>query len=154
MKQLLNHPALGWSLAAAAIVTGYFSDGWRGLLLAVTVIVFWLLLQFSRALRVLRAAGQSPVGTVRSAVMLNAKLHAGMKLMDVLALTRSLGHRLSDEHQQPERYVWQDTDGDRVQTSFTAGRLSTWSLHRTSDAPNAGLAADNSPSPPATSPKP
>jgi hypothetical protein len=154
MKQLLNHPALGWSLAAAAIVTGYFSDGWRGLLLAVTVIVFWLLLQFSRALRVLRAAGQAPVGSVRSAVMLNAKLHPGMKLMHVLALTRSLGERLNDEHQQPERYVWQDADGDRVDTSFMAGRLTTWALQRKSDAPEAGLAADNSSSPQATSPNP
>ncbi len=144
MKQLLNHPALGWSLAAAAIVTGYFSHGWRGLLLALTVIVFWLLLQFSRALRVLRAAGQAPVGSVRSAVMLNAKLHSGMKLMDVLGLTRSLGQRLSDEHQQPERYVWQDADGDRVHTSFTVGRLTAWSLHRKDEVPEMSPAADNS----------
>jgi hypothetical protein len=42
--------------------------------LAVTVVVFWLLLQFSRALRVMRRPPARPVGTVPNAVMLHARL--------------------------------------------------------------------------------
>lgn len=56
--------ALGVALAVAALGLGYTSYGWRGVVLAVTVVVFWLLLQFSQALRVLREAGARPVGTV------------------------------------------------------------------------------------------
>ena len=85
------NPVIGWSLAALAVALGHLQWGWRGVVLAVTVIVFWLLLQFGRALRVLRAAGQAPVGHVQSAVMLNAKLHPGLRLPQILALTRSLG---------------------------------------------------------------
>ena len=50
------NPILGWSLAAAAVVGGYFSYGWQGVVLAMSAVVFWLLLQFSRVLRALRTA--------------------------------------------------------------------------------------------------
>ena len=63
---------IGWVLAAVAVALGYAGYGWPGVLLALGVVVFWLLLQFSRALRVLRAASQRPVGTVPNAVMLQA----------------------------------------------------------------------------------
>jgi UPF0716 family protein affecting phage T7 exclusion len=68
----------GWALATPAVVAGYVGYGWRGVLLAATFIVSWLLLQFSRALRVMRLAAQAPVGHVASAVMLHAGLHACM----------------------------------------------------------------------------
>jgi len=42
---------VGWLLAAAVLAIGYVQWGWPGVVLAVTMIVFWLLLQFSRALR-------------------------------------------------------------------------------------------------------
>ncbi|MFM7703598.1 MAG: hypothetical protein ACKO6D_01535, partial [Rubrivivax sp.] len=66
-------PWVGWALAAGALATGWLSYGWAGLVLAVTCIVFWLLLQFSRAMRVMRMAASRPVGTVDSAVMLHSK---------------------------------------------------------------------------------
>ena len=66
------NPVVGWGLALVAVVAGWLGYGWRGLVLAVTVIVFWLLLQFSRSLRALQRAGQRPVGTVANAVMLHA----------------------------------------------------------------------------------
>jgi hypothetical protein len=118
---------LGWALALAAVVLGFVTWGWPGVLLALTVVVFWLLLQFSRALRAMREAGGRPVGQVASAVMLNASLHRGMRLTQVITKTRSLGFKLADE---PETYGWTDAAGDSVHVEFTAGRCSAWALQR------------------------
>jgi len=118
---------LGWGLAVLAVAVGYLSWGWRGVALAVTVTAFWLLLQFSRSLRVLRQAAGSPVGSVANAVMLHAKLHRGMNLPQVLKLTRSLGRRVADE---PETWAWADAGGDEVQVILHDGRVSSWELQR------------------------
>ena len=68
---------------------GYGSTAWRS---AVTLIVFWLLLQFNRALRVMRNAGQAPVGHVDSAVMLHSEAaRAACRCCRSLTLTKSLG---------------------------------------------------------------
>jgi hypothetical protein len=131
---------LGWALAAAAITAGYLAWGWRGVVLAVTLIVFWLLLQFSRALRVLRTAGSAPIGQVESAVMLNVKLQAGMRLPQILALTRSLGHKLADD---PETFEWRDAGGDTVRVELRGGRSARWILQRAGDA-NGPAGADDS----------
>jgi hypothetical protein len=122
---------LGWALAAAAMTVGWLQWGWRGVVLAVTVIVFWLLLQFSRALRVLRAAGQAPVGHVASALMLNAKLQRGMRLPQILALTKSLGTKLGDD---PETFEWRDIGGDAVRVELVSGRVERWSVQRAAAA--------------------
>jgi hypothetical protein len=119
--------AVTWALAAAALVIGWFGYGWRGLVLALTVIAFALLLQFSRTLRVLRGAAGSPVGHVASAVMLNTKLHPGMRLPQVIALTRSLGRKVRDE---PETFAWRDGGGDEVSVEFARGRCTRWELRR------------------------
>jgi hypothetical protein len=120
-------PAVAWGLAVAAIAAGYAGWGWRGVVLGLTVIVFWLLLQFSRSLRVLKNAAQRPVGTVDSAVMLHSKLTAGMTLLQVLQITRSLGTRLQES---PERWGWADAGGARVTLEFDAGKLRHWALER------------------------
>jgi hypothetical protein len=122
---------IGWVLAAAALVVGWLAYGWRGLVLALSVIAFWLLLQWSRSLRALRNAAQSPVGHVDNAVMFNAKLHDGMRLPQVIALTRSLGRKVSDE---AEVYVWRDGGADEVELVFEAGRCTRWQLRRGNDA--------------------
>ena len=103
--------------------------GWPGVVLALTVVVFWLLLQFSQVLRTLRIASQRPVGMVPSAVMLNARLHAGMRLPQVLRLTLSLGRKVSEE---PEVWAWADDSGDEVQVQLQGARVASWALHRTS----------------------
>ncbi len=87
---------VGWSLGALGIAAGYVGWGWPGVVLGVTVVVFWMLLQFSRSLRVLQRAGRAPVGHVDSAVMLHSRLRPGMTLLQVLTLTHSLGKRLSE----------------------------------------------------------
>ena len=118
---------LGWALAVLALAAGYLGYGWRGLLLALTVIAFWLLLQFSRALRVMRLAARAPVGHVPSAVMLHARLHAGMQMMNVVKLTRSLGRKLRDE---PDTFAWRDESGAEVEVEFADGRCRSWRLTR------------------------
>ena len=124
------NPWVGIALTLAAMAAGYSSYGWRGLLIAASVTVFWLLLQVSRLLRVMRAAAEAPVGQVGSAVMLNAKLRLGMKLSDLLPLTRSLGRKLSAE---PEIFEWADAGGVRVEVELRDGQVTRWTLHRPLD---------------------
>ena len=135
---MLNNPLVGWALAALAIAIGHVQWGWPGVVLAVTMIVFWLLLQFSRALRVLRNAGQGAVGEVPNAVMLHAKLQRGQRLPQILALTKCLGNKLADD---PETFEWRDGGGDAVRIEMRGGRLEHWELQRaaatTSHAPAA-----------------
>ncbi|HOM12198.1 MAG TPA: hypothetical protein PLB41_02640 [Rubrivivax sp.] len=121
------NPIVGWVLIVLLIAAGYAGWGWRGVVLGVTVAVFGLLLQFNRSLRVLKNASGAPVGHVASAVMLHSKLHAGMTLLQVLALTRSLGTRLGDA---PERWGWADASGARVALLFERGKLRSWELGR------------------------
>jgi hypothetical protein len=129
--------ATGWALAALALAVGGLTWGWRGAVLALTVIAFWLLLQFSRAMRTLRRAAQAPVGHTASAVMLNARLHAGQQLADVLPLAGSLGRKLAAASDPPAReaYEWTDPGGNSVQVVLEHGRVRTWRLQRPADEP-------------------
>lgn len=132
------NPWVGWGLAGLGIAAGYIGWGWQGVVLGVTVIVFWLLLQFSRSLRVLQRAGRAPVGHVNNAVMLHSKLKPGMLLMQVLPITKSLGRKLAES---PETWGWADAGGDEVQLVFVGGKLQSWTLRRAADVPAAADAA-------------
>jgi hypothetical protein len=127
------NPALGWALAAVATGLAWLQYGWQGLVLAVSVVVFWLLLQFSRALRAMKQAGQAPVGQVPSAVMLNAALKPGMTLLQVIQITRSLGRRTGAEGADPECWEWADEGGARVALELRGGKLSRWELTRSAE---------------------
>jgi uncharacterized protein (DUF58 family) len=120
---------LAWSLAAFALAAGYITHGWQGLLLAFTIVVFWLLMQFNRAVRTMRMAAGRPVGHVASAVMLQAKLKAHMPLADVVALTRSLGELVSEQG-EVQTFRWTDNGQAQVVAVFNAGRLASWRLER------------------------
>ena len=142
----------GWALALVAIALGWFQWGWQGVILAISVVVFWLLLQFSRAMRVMRQAAGAPIGHVDSAVMLNAKLRAGMRLMEIIPLTRSLGQAVEGEPGVPETFTWTDTSGACVRVQLVGGRLRQWSLERPAESPvespaAAPLAAASDPAP-------
>ena len=121
-----------WALAVAATAMGYVAYGWHGVAVAVSATVFWLLLQFSRALRVMRQATGKPVGHVDSAVMLHARMKKGLRLIDILVLTRSLGEKLADD---PETFGWRDASGASVRVELTDGRCSAWALERVADPP-------------------
>ncbi len=118
---------IGWVMAVIAIALGYAVYGWPGVALAVSAVVFWLLLQFSRAMRVMRVAGTSPVGQVASAVMLQSKLREGLRLLEILTLTRSLGEKLADE---PETFRWTDPGGASVTVELEGGRCRRWTFQR------------------------
>ncbi len=121
------NPWIGWALAALAFFVGWRTWGWPGLVLALSVVVFWLLLQFTRITRVMRRAGAAPIGHAASAVMLHSKLHAGMPLLDVLRLTGSLGRKTAET---PETFVWTDPGGAQVEVVFESGRCARWRLQR------------------------
>ena len=122
---------LGWSLAALALAAGWQAYGWPGIALAFSVIVFWLLLQFSRSVRVMRMTTGAPVGQVPSAVMLNARLSKGWPMLKVLPLTRSLGRRVSPpDRPDPEVWAWADESGAQVAVTFVKGRVTHWVLTR------------------------
>ena len=128
------NPVLGWTLAATAVALGWWQYGWPGVALAVGMVVFWLLLQFSRALRALKQAGSAPVGHVGSAVMFQARLKTGLTLLQVIGMTDSLGERLSAEGEQPERWRWTDDGGVAVTLELQAGKLAGWALIRPAES--------------------
>jgi hypothetical protein len=129
---MMNNPVVGWALAALAVAIGYVQWGWQGVLLAFTMVVFWLLLQFSRALRVLRNAGSAPMGQVPNAVMLHAKLQQGQRLPQILAFTKCLGTKVAED---PETFEWRDAGGDAVRLELRGGKLAHWTLQRAAEAP-------------------
>ncbi|HJV69205.1 hypothetical protein [Ideonella sp.] len=123
---------LSWTLGVAAVAVGYVQWGWQGVVFATTIVVFWMLLQFSRALRAMREAAAAPVGSVPSAVMLHAKLRAGMRLTQLLRLAGSLGRRVT--HEPQEVYEWADASGACLRAEFDGGRLARWDLRRLPEA--------------------
>ena len=114
----------------ALIVLAYRNYGWQGVALAVGVLVMWLLLHFTRMLQILQRAAKRPKGYVDSAVMLNAKLRAGVTLLHVVAMTRSLGELQSQSDTQPEIFSWTDGSQSVVRCEFWGGKLKSWTLER------------------------
>ena len=117
----------GWALAALALAAGWRGYGWPGIALALSVIVFWLLMQFNRSLKVMRNAASAPVGHIDSAVMLHSKLTPGLPMIRVVTLTRSLGRRVTED---PETWAWTDASGSNVTIVFDKGRCQRWTLNR------------------------
>lgn len=118
-------------IACIAVTVGAWrAFGWPGIALAAGGIVMWILLHFTRMLTVLKRAANRPVGSVASAVMLNAKLKKGVNLMHVIAMTRSLGVLESEKDAQPEVYRWTDAGQSHVTCTFVSGKLADWVLER------------------------
>jgi hypothetical protein len=106
-------------LGVVVVAVAYRGYGWPGVALAATGIVMWMLLHFTRMMKVLQRASHRPVGYCDSAVMLNAKLRPGVNLLHVMAMTRALGEQLSPKQEQPEIYC-----------EFARGKLVKWTLFR------------------------
>jgi hypothetical protein len=109
------------------------SYGWKGIVVIVSVLMFGILLHFSRMMQVLKRAAHRPVGYVDSAVMLNAKLKPGATLLHAVALTRSLGLLKSIKGEQPEVFEWKDGSESVVTCTFVGGKLA----HHVLDRPSA-----------------
>ena len=108
-------------IAAAALA--YRSYGWQAIVVVVSVLVFGVLLHFSRMMQVLKRAANRPIGYVDSAVMLNAKLKPGATLLHAVAMTRSLGLLKSAKDAQPEVFEWKDGTESTVTCTFVGGKL-------------------------------
>lgn len=134
-------------LVLGLLGAGYRAYGWAGVAAVGGGVVMWLLLHFTRLMNVLRKAADHPIGYVSSAVMLNAKLQSGMALMQVMALTRSLGQLQSPAEMQPEIYRWTDTSGAQVDCEFHHGKLVQWQLQRPAQPDTSTDAAAPAPTP-------
>jgi hypothetical protein len=132
-------PIAGIVLVAAA----WQAYGWAGVALVAGGILMWLLLHFTRMMKVLQRASARPIGYCDSAVMLNAKLRPGVNLMHVVAMTRALGEQLSPPDTQPEIFRWTDGTASHVTCEFANGRLVKWALER----PAADPAGPDAPAP-------
>jgi hypothetical protein len=122
----------GWSLVLVAALAGWFNYGWQGVFVVATATVFWLLLQFNRAIKVMKNAGHAPMGSVASAVMLNAKLKRGMSMLQVVTLTRSFGRQSHDAiDTPPDNWVWADESGAAVTVVMSGSGVVSWQLTRT-----------------------
>ena len=125
-------------LGVVVVAVAYRGFGWAGVALAGGGIVMWMLLHFTRMMRVLQRASNRPVGFVDSAVMLNAKLRPGLNLLHVIAMTRALGEQLGPKDQQPEVYRWADGSSSSVTCEFAHGKLVKWELFRPQAAAEQG----------------
>ena len=136
-------PAMNWRnmavvLGLAVLLYGSFSAfGWWGFSLVSSGIVFWLLQLSTRLMQTMERAAGQPVGTVANAVMFHAKLHDGLRLLNVIELAASLGQRIANEDKNTDIFEWRDTGGDTVQCHFLEGRLQAWSMTRASANPAA-----------------
>ena len=119
-------PVMGVILVAA----GWRAYGWGGVVAVAGGLVMWALLHVTRITRVLGRAADAPLGYVASAVMLNAKLKPGVNLLHVLAMTRSLGERLSAVDADPEIFRWTDGGASSVTCEFRNGKLVSWTMFR------------------------
>jgi len=115
---------------AALLFGAWRSYGWPGVALVAGGLVMFLLLHLNRTIQVLRRAADRPVGTVASAVMLNARLKPRVTLLHVVAMTRALGELRSPKESQPEHYRWTDAGGSWVDAQFDGGKLTSWTLTR------------------------
>ena len=105
--------------------------GWRGALLGATVAVFAMLLQFTLALRAVRSAARAPVGRVADVQRFARWLRPGMRLVQLVRATGSLGESVSD---QPEVWRWSDAQGGQIHVTLVGGRVTTWAVADASHA--------------------
>lgn len=112
-----------WLLALAVPVLAWLQYGLPGLTLALGAVLFWLLLQFTRVMTVMKTAARRPKGYVRDAANLHRRLRLGVKLFDLVRATGSLGVLESPEGNQPEVFHWTDSGGVRLVCTFDNGRL-------------------------------
>ena len=141
----MNYGKVFVPLAGVLLLVGaYRAYGWAGVAFAGGAIVMFLLMHFNRTMQVLKRAADRPVGSVASAVMLNAKLKLKVNLLHVIAMTRALGELRTPKDAQPEVFRWTDGGGSWVDATFVNGKLTEWTLVRpqASDAEDPAQIAD------------
>lgn len=121
-------------LAPVTLITlvswAWQSAGWEGIVMTVTGLVMWLLMYFTNIMVIMRRARNNPIGYVSSAVMFQSKLQENMTHLNVIGLSRSLGERLSEKDEEPEVFLWKDSNDNRVTATFVGGKLKSWEFKR------------------------
>ena len=115
-------PWLFPTLVLALCYAAWRSYGWQGLVLAMLMSSFWVLLHFTKLMRLLRAAAARPKGAVADIPALQRHLRTGMPLHDVVRRTACLGERPADATAD-EVFDWHDEQGRVLRLHFQAGRL-------------------------------
>ena len=129
------------------VAAGYYKYSWAGVTVVAGALVMGLLLHFTRMMQVLKRAANRPIGSVASAVMLNAKLRPGVTLLHVVAMTRALGELKTVKDQQPELYRWTDSTDSHVTCEFNDGKLVKWVLVRPDPALSDAATSDTAAAP-------
>ena len=130
--------AVGLAVVAGAAWKSY---GLQGLLFALGAVVMWVMINVNRTMSIMRKAANRPIGYVSSAVMLNARMKPKSTLLNVVAMTQSMGQLLSPQGEQPEVYRWTDASESSVTGTFLNGKLQSWELTRPAAAEEAPAAA-------------
>ena len=130
---------------AATVALGagaWRAGGGMGLAFLGSGLGLWVLLYYTRLVTIMHRAAERPLGYVDSAVMLNAKLRPRLSLMHVIALTRSIGERLSEVGAEPEIYRWSDAGESHVTVEFENGRVARWNMVRPPTEPETTASAE------------
>jgi hypothetical protein len=130
-------PWLFPTLFLALCYAAWRSYGWQGLLLATLMSSFWVLLHFTKLLRLLRAAAARPKGMVNDVPALQRQLRPGLPMHEVVRRTACLGERPADATTD-EVFDWQDEQGRRLRLHFRAGRLARIERRDLEDPGSAG----------------
>ena len=136
------------SLLLILTVSGVAWHTWGGAAVAAVLgaLLMWLLLHYTRLMKIMQRAAQRPVGSVDSAVMLNAQLSRGMSHMHIIGLTRSLGQAAeapsAGKNTGTETFVWTDASQATVHIVFQRGKARSWHLTRPEQDPQAMPAPD------------
>lgn len=133
----LLFPALALALCFAA----WRSYGWQGLMLAALMISFWVLLHFTKLMRLLRAAAARPMGDVADVRRLQSRLSLGMPMHNVVRHAGCLGVRLPDGPDGSEHFAWEDPEGRALHLQFMGGRLTAITHQDATTPPEAPPAA-------------
>jgi hypothetical protein len=128
----MNARWVAWVLMISALWAGWSAWGWQGLVVSGSLVAFWMALDVSRAFRLMRKAGQAPLGTVGNAVMLHSQVRPGMTLIQLVRHTGSLGRPVAQPGAE-EAFEWRDGAGDRVVVTLRGGRSVDAVLLRAAD---------------------
>jgi hypothetical protein len=126
-------------MAIALSYAAWRSYGLPGLLLAVLMLSFWLMLHFTKLMRLLRTVAARPMGRTRDAAALHARLKPGMAMVDVIRLTLSIGHLRTPPDTESEERLWADDTGQAVVCRFEHGRLVSFQLAPVSPPVDGGI---------------
>ncbi len=122
------------ALALALVLAAWRSYGWQGVLLATLMLSFWVLLHFTKILRLLRTAATRPLGHCRDCRALARALKRGMPMHRVVQFTHALGLRQDSADPAADHFVWRDPQDWQLEVVLRHGRVSAWTLQPPAEA--------------------